>query len=283
MVAQALSEDEWRQHVCETLARHESQLQRIFTALRSIRTALEALQSPTPPSLSTASATPPQVATEPSPNTKPSPEPFTPSSKQTYLTNPSDPTPLRPNPMNIHHQKSDSHLIETQYAKQKPNMSMFLMPSTHTPRFFEKDHLMPKQTKILPSSPSYGIEMGPPQPCHYKDHFHLKNEVQIAYFAGKREWRPPWRLVIIYPDSMGRTEWRNPWHFVMTRPNDVKRTEWRTPWLVTEHLPIASLRTRIVQAGGIVTCNPCNRHMHAHVQHVLVSFYFYKSYIMESK
>ncbi|MFS7953477.1 hypothetical protein Hanom_Chr07g00619111 [Helianthus anomalus] len=69
---------------------------------------------------------------------------------------------------------------------------------------------MPKQTIIL-SPPSYGSDTGPPQTYHYKGHFYVLNEAPIAYSAGEREWRPPWRPVETTLNATNRTEWRPPW------------------------------------------------------------------------
>ncbi|KAM0015749.1 hypothetical protein Hdeb2414_s0032g00714211 [Helianthus debilis subsp. tardiflorus] len=73
-----------------------------------------------------------------------------------------------------------------------------------------------------------------------------KSHIQIQVFksceeeankvtAGKREWRPPWRLP-------------------MTSPNSVGRTEWWPPWNITKYLQSSSLRARILQAGGNDMC-----------------------------
>ncbi|KAJ0589873.1 hypothetical protein HanIR_Chr04g0191141 [Helianthus annuus] len=109
------------------------------------------------------------------------------------------PTTPRPIPMNLHHQV-DSPM--THYDPQKPKL--------HIPRGNEKDDHMPKQTIIL-SPTSYGSDTGPPQTNHYKDHFYVHNEAPIAYSAGKREWRPPWRPVETTLNATHRTEWRPPW------------------------------------------------------------------------
>ncbi|MFS7903610.1 hypothetical protein Hanom_Chr01g00026091 [Helianthus anomalus] len=110
--------------------------------------------------------------------------------------------------MNLHHQV-DSPM--THYDQQKPKWPLLLMLSRHALRFFEKDDHMPKQTIIL-SPPSYGSDTGPPQTYHYKDHFYVHNEAPIAYSAGKREWRLPWRPVETTLNATNQTEWRPPWN-----------------------------------------------------------------------
>ncbi|MFS7948421.1 hypothetical protein Hanom_Chr06g00559821 [Helianthus anomalus] len=149
----------------------------------------------------------PTLSITPPPKTKPSPELFTPPPpKRIYLTNPSDPTPLLLIPMNLHHHKIDFHL--TCYAKQPPNFSSFLMLATHTFCFLENDNHMPKQTILL--SLSNGMDIGPSQVCHYRDHFHVNTKAPTAYFAVKREWRPPWLVVITSSNAKGRVEWQPP-------------------------------------------------------------------------
>ncbi|KAJ0927061.1 hypothetical protein HanRHA438_Chr04g0178421 [Helianthus annuus] len=39
----------------------------------------------------------------------------------------------------------------------------------------------------------------------------VSDEEADEVVTGKREWRPPWRLVMTAPNDTGRTEWRPPW------------------------------------------------------------------------
>ncbi|MFS7917455.1 hypothetical protein Hanom_Chr03g00189281 [Helianthus anomalus] len=252
MAAQTLSEIEFYQWMNESLVRLESQLQIVFNEFRLLRTALETPKTqnsspPTgaikPPSLTV--AWPPPIATP-----KPAQPPPTPSAPNTKpVSVPTKFQPLIP-PLSIQtnsdissHNPCKPIISLTPLQQKSPRSRSTSLILSHI--FLNMDSIAKCHLNSISwwcptpgtsPSPSHGN-------CIYNNLVTTSNCFSLVSReevdkgeAEKREWRPPWCLIL------------------ETAPNTTVRVEWRPPWFTPSRIRIFDLRTSRVQVGWIDVC-----------------------------